>query len=604
MKKMLCIFCLGTFAPLRIALGAQQADLNSPLKLYRDYGLPLPAKDARLVQYSYPGISIVNGVEQKPRQHLAFLVKEERDSIVLLVGPIMKRMGKNEISWKVVPPSAIEPEKIEMESFGLSVFEVNTRLAVAIQLNAQGERSLATVFFNGCLTEGCGHHFSLFVQPAGLSPEKGVAHLAWAWLANRLLDPESSRTELLQTARKVIKAVPELETEASKSFIASLEASLARTTSKPGSVEGLIHALIDVTQNAGMHTQGDEFDPRVEAIITRGFDAIPALLNHLDDKRLTRSVQQGFNNFPSWHRRVSHVVSDILQGLAGEEFKRDWLQAQTGYGIDRQAVDDWWMRTKEISERDYFQKYALGGDSEWPNLTILRVLRVKYPETLAPLYRELVEKHPKKVSQPLAEELAKSDRPAEEKRAAFLYAVTNATGDVQSTGLGHLNKSDPKAFNHFLLQSLTNMASTPKGEYWTCPEAHLTHLVVETDSTEVWAAFLAAAKRADVGLRMELMNPLNYSYVEDRLLRQRLQFLSAFLDDETERDATSAPAKFTGPFAGFVFPKLRVCDLAAELVGSLVGLDQQPRPSWTRQEWEDYRARVKKELSTKLRELK
>jgi hypothetical protein len=124
-----------------------------------------------------------------------------------------------------------------------------------------------------------------------------------------------------------------------------------------------------------------------------------------------------------------------------------------------------------------------------------------------------------------------------------------------------------------------------------------------TDSAEVWAAFLAAAKRADVGLRMELMNPLNYSHVGDRVLKQRIQFLAAFLDDETERDAASDPAKFTGPFAGFVFPKLRVCDLTAEKAGSLLGLDQQPRPSWTKQDWENYRARVRKELAQKIREL-
>jgi ABC-type multidrug transport system fused ATPase/permease subunit len=134
---------------------------------------------------------------------------------LLLIGPITKRMGKNEITWKVVPPNTVDPTEIEMESFGLSVFEVNTRLAVALQLHAQGERRLASAFFSGCLAQDCGHHFSIFYQPAALAPERAVAHLAWAWLANRLLDPDSSRTELLQTARKVFKALPELENDRS-----------------------------------------------------------------------------------------------------------------------------------------------------------------------------------------------------------------------------------------------------------------------------------------------------------------------------------------------------------------------------------------------------
>src|ERR1044071_7480521 len=126
MKLSLWTLCLGTFAYMQVAAGAAQADFDSLLKLYRDYGLPLPAKGARLVGYSHPGISIVNGVEQKPEQHLAFLVKDEGTSMLLLIGPIEKRMGKDEITWKIVPPSAVESGKIEMESFGLSVFKVNT----------------------------------------------------------------------------------------------------------------------------------------------------------------------------------------------------------------------------------------------------------------------------------------------------------------------------------------------------------------------------------------------------------------------------------------------------------------------------------------------
>lgn len=597
MKALLSVILVG-LVTLRPALAA---DLEPLLKLYRDYGMPLPAKGARLVEYSYGGISIVNGVEQKPEQRLAFLLNDDQKSMLLLIGPILKRIKKDEIAWKFVPPDSVEPDKMEMESFGLSVFEVNTRLAVSLQLHAVGERRLADAFFSGSLTQDCGHHFSAFYQPAGLSAEQAVAHLAWAWLANRLLDHDSSRSELLQSAKKVLAAAPKLQDARSRFFMDSLEASLAPSASTPGSIDALIDGLMEVAQNSW---RSDDFDPKVEAILAHGFDAIPKLLSHLDDSRVTRSVQQGFNNFASWHRQVRHVVTDILQGLAGEDFGRNWLKAQGGYTIERHKAEDWWNRTKQIPEKDYLQKHALDGNGEWPNRTMLRVLRLKYPEALAPLYREVVDKHPKKISHQLAEELAKSNRPAEEKHAAFLYAVTNANDQVKHTALQHINESDPKVFNRFVLQSLTNMAPTPKGEYWKCPEANLAHLVLMTDSADVWAAFLHAAKRADVGLRMELMQRLNYLYVGDRLLKQRLQLQAAFLDDHTERDAASDTARFTGPFAGFTFPKLRVCDLAAEMAGSLLRFEEEPRPSWTKDEWDNYRARVKKELPAKVGELR
>src|SRR2546422_6860735 len=112
---------LAALAWLPPASGAERSDFSMLLKLYRDFGMPLPANGARLIQYSHPGTSIVNGIEQKPRQHLAYLAKEEAKSLTLLVGPIMKRTAKDEIAWKVIAPKAVKADKIEMESFGLSV---------------------------------------------------------------------------------------------------------------------------------------------------------------------------------------------------------------------------------------------------------------------------------------------------------------------------------------------------------------------------------------------------------------------------------------------------------------------------------------------------
>ena len=147
------------------------------------------------------------------------------------------------------------------------------------------------------------------------------------------------------------------------------------------------------------------------------------------------------------------------------------------------------------------------------------------------------------------------------------------------------------------------MKPKPTGAYWTSPEAGLAYLALLTDDQNVWDAFLGAAKRADTGLRMELMKPFCYSRVENRLLKQRLYFLSNFLDDLSLRDIASAPDKFVGPHAGFVFPKMRVCDFASEQAGSLLEMPAEPKRSWTPKAWDDYRDRVKVRLNQKLKEL-
>ena len=89
------------------------------------------------------------------------------------------------------------------------------------------------------------------------------------------------------------------------------------------------------------------------------------------------------------------------------------------------------------------------------------------------------------------------------------------------------------------------------------------------------------AKRSDVGLRMEFMNPMNYSYVGDRQRKQRLKFLAAFLDDAEAPDCEANPKMFSGPHAGFTFTRLAVRDLAAMKIASILEMPDQPDRNWT-----------------------
>ena len=104
------------------------------------------------------------------------------------------------------------------------------------------------------------------------------------------------------------------------------------------------------------------------------------------------------------------------------------------------------------------------------------------------------------------------------------------------------------------------------------------------------------AKRSDVGLRMEFMNPMNYSLLEGRLRQQRLEFLAAFLDDAEAPDVKANPEMFSGPHAGFTFTRLTVQDLAAMEIASILGMPDQPDRNWTPEQWEKLRTQVKQAL--------
>lgn len=90
---------------------------------------------------------------------------------------------------------------------------------------------------------------------------------------------------------------------------------------------------------------------------------------------------------------------------------------------------------------------------------------------------------------------------------------------------------------------------------WRSHESGVTHLVMKSTSKEVWAAFTETCKRSHVSLRMELLNPLDYAYVGDQQLRQRVDVLRQFLDDPTERIIKDGDEMYEGPTAAFTFPR-------------------------------------------------
>src|SRR5262249_14421523 len=160
--------------------------------------------------------------------------------------------------------------------------------------------------------------------------------------------------------------------------------SLGRSAAPAGSVEALVDDLVNVTSpNPALSERAP--DPHYDRVAERGFEAVPALIAHLSDDRLTRSVKQGFNNFPTYHQRVSDVVSDILQAIAGDDLGKDWLRRQQGYGLERGPVMAWWDAARALGEEAYLTLHVLPSapKAEWPNALELTIISHKYPAHLA-----------------------------------------------------------------------------------------------------------------------------------------------------------------------------------------------------------------------------
>jgi hypothetical protein len=563
---------------------------------YQGYGLPLPPDHAKLVRFESGGRHILNDKLMPPTYFLGFLLRPatKGNPGLLLVGTQETRLDSFK-GVEVVEPKPELVKSIDLRRWGQATFELNDGLAIALQCKARGWTALAQELWTSSLKRASGHHFGVFYQPANLPGRTALAHLAWAYSGNELVKPDTDRTRTFKRMKAVLAAEPGLNTEVSRALLKSLEAALVPSRAKPGTVERLIDDLTNVC-NTGRNRR--EADPRYSRLADMGFAAVPALLEHLDDDRLTRSVKQGFNNFPTWHMRVRDVVGDLLQELAGEELGKDWLRRQQGWAVEKADAQAWWEKARKEGEEEFVLAHVLpaGAKAVWPNSLMLRIITKKHPQHLPRLYKTVLDERPKMQSWPIAEAVAKSSLPDDKKRELFLHASRHKNLEHRRLGLSHLQKLDPEEFMGILLATLEALPKTPTEPYWSCPEAAFAHLVMATDDGRAWKLLEKVAKRSDVGLRMAFMNPMNYSYIGAHRRQQRLDFLAAFLEDAGAPDVRAHPEMFEGPHAGFMFGRLEVRNLAAMKIASILGLPEQPDRTWTPEQWEKLRNRVKEGL--------
>ena len=563
---------------------------------YRAYGLPLPPGNAKLVRFE-PGGGFFRNDKLPPAHFLGFLLRPgtKHRPPILLVGTEEIRLEAD------TPVEAVEPKPalltgIDSPWWGRATFEANTGLAIALQCKSRGWHGLAQKLWALGLKQDIGQGFGgAFNQPANLSNRSALAYLAWAYSGNELVNPDTDRTRTAKRMKALLAVEPQLNTEVNRELLKSLEAALVPSTARRGSVERMID---DLTETCNTRRQGDEDDPRYSRLGQKGFAVVPALIEHLDDDRLTRSVRPGFNNFPPRILRVKDVVSDLLRELAGEEVGEEWLQRQHSYMVERTDARAWWVKARKEGEEAYLLAHVLPGGKEAnsPNRLMLSIITERYPKYLPKLYKANLNERPKMQSWPLAEAVARSALPKEKKRELFLQASRHKTLEHRRVGLSQLQKLDPQRFITILLKTLDGLPKSTTGPYWSCPEADFAEIVLETDDPRAWAMLEKVAKRSDVGLRMEFINIMDYSTLGSRQRRQRLKFLAAFLDDAEAPDVKANLRMFNGPDARFAFRRPAVRDLAAMEIVSILAMPDQPDRDWTPQQWEKLRNNVKEAL--------
>lgn len=554
------------------------ASLDDLLKEYRALGLPLPPKEAKLVRYEAGGGGIVNGEVQPTDYALAFLITQGEKSKrpVLLVGT-----WQMPSSW--INSFAKEDDVTPAVLKGL-LCNRDADFILAIQCHERGWTKLARILLEASDTPE--------------NPRSRLVKKAWYYWMEHLFQPKVDRNPIAKRLKYLIQQAEELNTKENRALLKSLDLALLPRKGKPGSIDALIDDMVDCCSNGQTTFAQLQSDDRYWKVAGLGFRAVPSLIEHLEDERLTRiSI---FGN----EMHIFDLVGRILCELAGDDVCRKWTRNERHF-LEKADILQWWEQARKEDESAYLLSHVLPTENDRgiqrANFHQLQVLRIKYPDRIPSLYQMVLVKRPELKSDELAETLFNCKLPVSEKLDLLAYATGHKDNKHRQPALLFLSKLDRKRFTPLLIATIEAFPKDVPGPYWLCAEADIARLAVESDDPRVWQTLEKVARRSALGLRMELLH--SFRFADDARYRpERVRLLAAFLDDNEEWDQDSDP-KFAGPGAGFPYDKLQVRDFIALELARLLDISVETDLKRTREDWSKIRNQVQtavqRELSKK-----
>ncbi|MHC4985403.1 MAG: hypothetical protein ACYTFO_04525, partial [Planctomycetota bacterium] len=583
---------------------------------YERYGLPMPSENAHLAILTtrpteegsrvahtilfriYPGATADHGYTAFgsvagggwDRHNLVWLdPREIGDGGGLWVGA-GTFVGVGDLSPVEPDPQLLADPELQGMSCGnfLGGAECSNLLPMAVQAWSRGHRDFARAALARVRADE--------EAPWRTRLRALLAHAAWDYWSYELMFLSGDRAAALAHLEVLVDSGFGLDEDHHRSLVEDLRLTLSTPPIPADGLEGMLGTLA-----ASWPTERDSFtleDPPYRAIVERGFEAVPMLMSHLDDRRVAYSSvgQKGS------HRRFRRV-SDLARPLVSE------LVGLSGVDLDRlsrEEIEAWWAQAQAQGEEAYLLANAAGRNCscngpKWILRHIaLEMLNLRYPQALPELYEKVLAESPHLGTGYLAELIAKADLPPERKAEALLVGARHPGLAHRRAAIRQLLELDHPQAAALLIEEMRAIPPTPEGQYYYSPGTGVCMLACWTDDEEVWQMVLATARRVDVGQRMEIFEAMTYSHtLGDRQLERRIRLLAAFLDDATVRDMAADEAKYKW-CAGDDFERLAVRDLAAMKLGDLLGMDREARrgdPDWTAQDWARFRESIRQALA-------
>lgn len=581
-------------------------DFDKLIGIAKRYDLPMSPPDSKLVLATRGWTTMIEGRNSSSSRdpgiyQPAFIVKAQPETVkaIAYFGWSKEQIQDHRQHRPATREFSLERPRSREGGYVLSLSDPAC-FVTSIQIAERGETDKANRLY-----KQFGKHFSFEQSRESLpwpdaNPEKLLAHCIYQYLYEKTLDVKADQNSIFKKMTSLKENYPWLFSKREQDYFAfsrdqfllSLKASVDAKPPVPGSAEEL---LIKWSKTTSEYRHLGFFDSHTVAcdsaareIFWQGLNAMRGLAELRDDNRLTKHVQSAIMNSPERRLRLGDLAMQLLTRIAGSYAIEDALKK---------------LQDESLDSDQFFRQAAVTRDQDMNITSVhevpLRILSRLHPDSLADIGTEVIEKSSSDAALHSVFETIIASKHSDKSKSLLLCKMFNGLETLKHkrTLLQNLAKIDEVACVKRLIPILEALPADVDEPYWTCQEANFTHVVMLCQAEEVWDVYEKVIKRSAVGLRMEMMNPMNYSYIGKQQLKQRVKLLSQFLVDDELRDTQKSPRKYGGPCAAFTIPKIEVRNFAAGKIDSLLSKKQaRPDEYWTKQQWAALRAKAALEI--------
>jgi len=568
---------------------ADLAVIDQLVRDYKRYGLPLPPPDAPLVRDGM-WIGVGLGAGQKQYWELGYLIPKSAGQSYdqLQVGTGIRDFASAEAKLPSYPEEPATADTV----LGVTIrpgFQEEILLTMAIVERTRGKPPFALALLRKALNpEPQSTSTSVSHPPVPVRQRLWIS--AFNSQKNALLDEKPNLIAISQRMRKLIALAPgPVSNEDSRlPEAARLTATQRYKGSDPE--EKLIDALCDPVapfqESAGavwiedLRWQLNRVP--LQAIVAQGFDAVPALIEHVEDQRLVPAPKGFSNTAPAGMLSIGDLCQSLLRSYMGEG---DRLTS----GGDGASVDwaVWWAKAKPEGEEAYCLRTLCQVEPQGISRSLLWLVESKHPEDLIQVLNWQQGHGLSNDAVRVLYSIGNSRLSKEEKEQSAALGLKSYSLQENRGALYILVRTDPSKADSELVRVMKGLPSHAFDQVWENEESSFVNLVTRSTSPAVWTTFEITAKRVDPSVRFRMLWILGLSGGHGPNKDKALKLLRSFMNDSTQIP--------DGP-AGFFPGAKSVQDIAAVGAARIIQITEMPQASDPAEKWAEFRSAVARKL--------